>query len=318
MPIVMPLAFSTNLQKIISAKSYDNGRNDDRLLCEDLKCRTEVIHVNEYERQYGDKKIDVEAFFRLKSKNFKHHDECKYNINNQVKIIARSSNSDILASINEGKYLFRINLVYSELEVQWSTGNTKPNLNTVLGKNVKTVKYTPDGKLTPYIATMIKVIELRTTLEKNEELRQIIKLEIKDRINKQVKEINWNNFYYTVDNYNNLYNYLSLNTCHHIICIEGRIRAFNEPSNKFPFYIIRLTSPSVKRIGSNNIKVPSLQLLLKDKKIYNTIKEKNTPNSLMAVFGIFEACGNKINKLKQIEYLNIQGKIIKISQIILF
>lgn len=317
MPIIMPRAFSTKLQKIVSAKEYVNDISDS-LLCEDPKCRTEVTHVNEYERQYADKKITVEAFFRLKSKNFKHIEECKYNINNQVKVIARNSNSAIIESIKDGHYKFRISLVYSELSMHGSKNISTSDFENPTRINEITVKYVHDGELNPYISTMKKVIELRTKLDGNDELKNIIRLEIKDHLSKKTKEINWDDFYFSVSNYEKLYYYIASNKFHHVTCIEGIIKEFHEPSDKFSDYYIRLSSPSIKRIGVNNIKVPSLQLLIDNDKIYKYIKDNNTSNSRIAVFGIFSTPGNRISEIKHIEYLNIKCYIEKLKQIIFF
>ena len=91
MSIKMPQAFSVVQQKIISATEYNNDTKEN-MLCVNELCRTNVVHIRKYERAYGDKIIKVNAYFRLKSKNYKHKKECAYNINNQVNVIARSSN----------------------------------------------------------------------------------------------------------------------------------------------------------------------------------------------------------------------------------
>lgn len=317
MPIIMPLAFSTNQKKIISAKEYNQDRKD-KMLCEDSTCRIDVAYVRRYERQYGDKKINVEAFFRLKSKNFKHNEECKYNINTQIKIIASKSNSSIIKSIEEGYYKFRISLVYSEFIICGSKGAPTLNPKNPIGKNLKGVKYVHSGEISPYISTMKKVIELRTKLVGNDELKKHIILEIKNHDSNKTEEINWDKFYFTVSNYKNMYNYIASHRCNHITCIEGVIKEFHEPSAKFPFHSIRLNSPSIKRKDLNNIEVPTLQLVLENKEIYKFIKENSTTNSRIATFAIFVTPGNKFNELKKVEYLNIRGNISTRSQIIIF
>ncbi|MGK0469403.1 hypothetical protein, partial [Clostridium sp.] len=304
MPIIMPLAFSTNLQRIISAKEY-NPDMKDKVLCEDVNCRIDVAHVRKYERQYGNHKINVEAFFRLKSKYFKHTNECKYNVNNQIKVIARFSNSAIIETIEEGHFKFRINLVYDEFKILVGEEPPLPISLHPVKKNQKSIKYIHDGEIIPYISTMKKIMELRTKLAGNDELSNLIRLEIKDHASNQTKEIFWDDFYYTLYNYKKLYGYVSSNTCQHIICIEGKIRTFNEPSNKFPYYNIKLESPAVKRIGSTIVKVPSLQLLLDNQKIFEFIKENSPYYSRIAAFAIFKTPKKRTSELKQIEYLNI-------------
>ena len=118
---------------------------------------------------------------------------------------------------------------------------------------------------------MKKIIELRTKLNGNNELKDLIRLEIKSPLNKQIEEINWDNFYFTIDRYKSLYKYIASNRCDHITCIEGTIKEFHEPTDNFPYYNIKIKSHSIKRIGSINIEVPSLQLQLDNELIYKFI-----------------------------------------------
>jgi len=301
MPIIMHLAFSTKLEKLISAKEYIQHMG--MMQCEDSKCRITVTHVNEYERQYGDEKINVNSYFRLKSKYFKHKGLCKYNINNQVKVMARTSDS----LIDEGNNKYRINLICSDSETNGSNVTPIFTIQNYLGKIQRSMSYVNSGELPPYISTMKKIIELRTTLDGNVELKRLIKFEIYDDVTNKKKEIIWDKFYFTADDYEKMFNYIVSKKCHHVTCIEGIIKKFNEPTEKFPYYNIRL----IKGLKSSNTKVPILQLVLANEEIYNYIKKNNTSNSRIAAFAIFSASTNS-------EYLNIKGYINTLSQIIIF
>ncbi|WP_255290513.1 hypothetical protein [Bacillus cereus] len=97
--------------------------------------------------------------------------------------------------------------------------NSTNNDGTVAPK--KDRKYVSKGKLSSYLATMKKILELRKAVEDDDsnELESIIEIQMYE------KKIKWSNFYYDQEKYLDAYNYLqTLNAKRHPICIEGVVR----------------------------------------------------------------------------------------------
>ncbi|WP_432693999.1 hypothetical protein ACRBU7_14455 [Priestia aryabhattai] len=211
MAISMEKAFSKIVNREVTAEEVDR----DLKLKKGLECNycgIPVYHRTEHPR----KEARVSALFYRK---VEHDYSCKYNTVGQVSIIARQSSDKILQNINQKKFTFRLTMIYEQLNMVKAGEYSKKDNASIINRQ-KNRSYQDRGKLTPYLATMKKIIELRNILEKNTELHSIIKIEMYN------KKIAWNNFYYESNYYTKAFDYLKKLEWkeNHPICIEGIVR----------------------------------------------------------------------------------------------
>ncbi len=108
-----------------------------------LKCATcgaEVTWV-EIHKEYFNIKTH---FFRLLP-NKKHKINCKYNTVGQVLQIAKDSDQDLITSLNDKKFEFRLNIIFESLNYFSKIEYETPN-DSLTNEPKKTKKYIP-GKI---------------------------------------------------------------------------------------------------------------------------------------------------------------------------
>lgn len=276
---------------------------------DDLECITECCRVpislcNEYYRQKNDNTTLVKAHFKLmgiKGGKNTHHINCKYNTKGQLEIIARDSDG-VLTSLEEGKNTFRLNLITSSLR---NTGISKGKSEGFLseGQSSKTTKkYINEGKITPYLSTVHRIMKLRSEIENNKELNNIVKLNFKG------KNIPWSKFYFEKQDYRRCYDYLTKGEVTHPICIEGTIKdTLQEPTDRFKFYTMRLSSPYIEESDKDGTKrIPSVSIKLNNLKDVNFIKSELEKGKRNIVFysDIKTHQGSYNNSVVEMLYIN--------------
>lgn len=211
MAVAMKKAFSKIINWEVSAEEVDK----DLKLKNGLECNScgiPVYHRTTHQRN----EVSIPAHFYRKGE---HEDSCKYNTVGQISIIARESNDKILENIDQKNFTFRLTMVHEQLNKVKAGEQSKEDNNSTKNSK-KNRNYQARGNLSPYLATIKKIIQLRNVLEANIELYSIIKIEMYG------KKIPWNNFYYDSNNYTKAFDYLKKQGWkgNHPICIEGIIR----------------------------------------------------------------------------------------------
>lgn len=219
MAVKMKDAYSTIKTENVTATYVEkHSQLKEGLQCH--KCRKDVSHKNGHFRA----ETWIPTHFTRKP-GVDHEEWCKYNTVGQITVLAKKSDDNILESIKNNKFTFRLTMIHEPLKDlgKQSTTFTNNSENTNPRKNKN---YASKGKLSSYLATMKKILELRKAVEDDDsnELESVIEIQMYG------KKIKWSNFYYNQAKYLDAYNYLnSLKFKRHPICIEGIV------NNVIPF-----------------------------------------------------------------------------------
>lgn len=312
----MKRAFNTRINDYVTIEEASKDISlQSPLICESEGCNAAVSFVTSHKRQYGDKTRIIKAYFKLKNSDNNHDpDKCKFNTHGQLKLIARDSD-DILESINNDKYIFRLNLLTNAMRSKNTSISSDSGNEPVPNQNEK--KYVNSGKTTSYLSTMKRILRLHTEIENDRELKDLVTLKLGD------KEIKWTNFYYETERFRQCFNYVERNGVSHPICLQGRIKSLSDPKDKFPYYTINLAIPWVNKEDDDKVRrIPSVSLVIYNQELVTKIKEKmENGQDEIAVYShlkinksdIFE----KDNQPKQ-QFLNIIGSINHEQQVHIF
>ncbi|SEF46942.1 hypothetical protein SAMN04487919_101283 [Bacillus sp. ok061] len=211
MAVKMKTAYSKMKNQDVTAKYVEeHPQLKEGLECH--KCRKDVSHKNGHFRA----EAWIPTHFTRKP-GVNHEEWCKYNTIGQVTVLAKKSDDNILESVKKNKFTFRLTMIHEPLKDlgKQSTPSTNKSGNTNPPKNKS---YVSKGKLSSYLATMQKILELRKAVEDDDsnELESSIEIQMYG------KKIKWPNFYYNQEKYLDAYNYLkSPEFKRHPICIEG-------------------------------------------------------------------------------------------------
>jgi hypothetical protein len=125
------------------------------------------------------------------------------------------------------------------------------------------------------IYLLLKIIELRSNLEYNSELENLLKLKVKYIRSGQIYDISLDKYYYTVNDYISLYRYIKSFKFSHIMCIDGAIKRFFSTNKCIRSGMLQLYAPYVKHIHTETIPYLSYTFRFRMKrpqKIYAWIK----------------------------------------------
>ncbi|WP_027633444.1 hypothetical protein [Clostridium hydrogeniformans] len=288
---------------------------------EDLKCvycGVKLTYVNGYYKEINDKKCYVKPYFRLKSKE-NDHQNCKYDTVGQLKVVAKESSDDVLSDIEEGKFELRLHLISDSIDRLQNSSSDNKDDSTSNG-NYKEKEFIKSGeKLESYFSTMKRLLQLRSVLESNSDMSSKVILKFRDRKG-NVSNISWNNFYYDIDSFINLYGYIERKRPYHPIAIFGIVKKIIEPNEKYKFYTIELESPRAKKVGSE-YQIPSIQIKVENRRLDSLVEHLVGKEILL--YSKFWISGKrkwekKLEDNKKVEYyfLNIKGNLLHRNQII--
>jgi hypothetical protein len=186
-------------------------------------------------------------------------------------LIVRESDSEVLESLQNQKYEFRLHILqHSKKELAEVSPETEHKSKTPAPQKT----YLTMGGLSSYLRTMNQIMELRSQIEGHEELGELVELDFRGT------KIKWKNFYYENESeYEAAFKYLErLGYSAHPVCFQGQIRKVELPSEKFPHHSIRLKSPraqkdtqGIKNIISVKFVIPNLELVMKLKEGGNIV-----------------------------------------------
>lgn len=201
-------------------------------------CDAQVNFVNGYPRELGEKIIYVKSFFRLKS-GFKHNIACEYNIEGQIKVIARESEGNILAPTESGRFELRLlaaKKAIKELQELVRSKNKSDSKSTNTAKEKKYIK--SKKRLGSYINSALRVLKVRGLCEDNSEIENLLELVFDG------SRLPWRNFYYEEDDYFKCHSYLKKSTVTVPVAIKGIIKSIEVVNGKNKsFTVINLIGP---------------------------------------------------------------------------
>ena len=273
-------------------------------------CKAPISYVGPFKRIYGDNKVSiVRDYFKL-ANTYTHGENCKYNTEGRVKIMARDSD-DILKSIDNGKYNFRMNLIATslrKLRKEQIDNGSKNTLSDDVNKP-KNKEYESNGKLNSYLSTMNKILVLRSEIEENKELSTLIQLKF------GAENISWNKFYYSTEEHIKCFKYINGNNIKHPVCIEGKIKLIKEPKENFKYHSVVLTKPYIDKADADGFKrIPSVEVAVYNQSVVDYIKAEVEKGNDHIVFYSFITVNEKIYG-ENSKYLNIKGSIFHKKQV---
>lgn len=295
--------YQGNKVKLNEYKSHMHGK----LIC--IHCGVPITYTKEHVRKIGNIDTQVKAYFRLKNvKDNSHKDTCDFITENQVKqIYAGCSNDKEIMTFQDNRYIVRLHIIVDDLPLSLP-GNDK-NVETVKYKR-STLQYIKSGDKPAYISTIQRIIKLRNLVEEEKDIRNELYLSFYDAKEKQYKQIKWKYFYIEDNNesYFNAYKYIQ-KKIFHPICFCGKVKSIEKPSDKFPWFKIKMYSKKI--IDKQYV---SLEILFKNESIFNEY-QKIKGKDIIAYCGEHYVSKPVKSKLNDSEYFNIYTKIYGLNQI---
>lgn len=243
----------------VDVLTYEKRSDEANIWCETTGCKAKLSFVSRHNRRCTSKTIEIPPCFRLKPHEI-HAEHCKYNIGGALRIIAKSSESEVFNAISEKRFEFRLHILIralrelSDIEVGkvsegWGAGNESNKA------------FKNKGKLSNYLRTLKQIIEIRTLCENDDELKSLIILKFKG------DKVPWSRFFFDDSNIDKFIKYYGKDKYTIPLAISGNIYKIAEPSDNFPFHVVELHSPFVKPNEKGVIKRNIVQVVLKNPKL---------------------------------------------------
>lgn len=302
MGLKMPKAYSKRLKRDVMIEEATKNKIKDELYCSNEKCRIPLTFVDISIR----KNRPVSAYFRRKGK-VEHIEKCGYNTLGQINIAARDSDG-ALTSIDDKKYSLRLNLISTAIKNNDSSKKKESTDMDVDNKKQPTKNYISLGKISAYLSTMQKIMQIKSKIEDESELRNLIEIQSNGG------NIRWSDFYFEYDDYEKCFSKLMKNKINYPLCIEGEVKSFEKINADFPYSIkLKLKFLGENEDGKN--KFASVSIRLSNENIYENLKKEFEGGKKHVAF-----CSNVWARrvITTSEFLNITGKVYNMKQIYMY
>ncbi|PFJ40193.1 hypothetical protein COJ00_27065 [Priestia megaterium] len=284
----MKKAFSEILKtEVLAEEVSENESLKNGLRCRD--CGIPVSHRREHKRNES----LISAHFVRRQE---HNESCQYHAEGQMKVLARLSDDDVLSSLDKKNFIFRLTMIHDELDGKKEKEKDKAPQGTKVSPTNK--EYEGKGRLSSYLGTMKKIIELRNILaDDKRDLTSIVE------INFRGKKIKWDNFYYEPERYLEAYKYVKnqKREDRHPICIEGIVQTI-QPMSAIDNYAINLRWGKQSTNSKGVLQIPSPSIIYVTKKQLSELGVK--PGQRIAVCTLFSYA---LSASKVREFLNVKG-----------
>lgn len=237
---------------------YDTNKVYGNLKC--YYCNADVCFVNSHKRNFGERIIIVQKYFRLKGGQ-----GCKYTVDGAILSIYAACADDELMSKQENKFVVRLMIVS-----QGATKKENKDLSDESGHGKRTHNYVPSGKKTAYLSTMNQIMKLRALVESNSDLENKINLQYYDWKGNPYL-VPWKNFYFDSENendYSRLLRYLKNKKVYHSICVAGYIKSISEyQTGRFCIKLETVSDDANTRVA--------IEIYFENNYIYEKFRDKN-------------------------------------------
>lgn len=236
-----------------------------KIYCSSVGCNTELSFVRRHNRKYQSKTIEIAPCFRLK-KHHLHVVGCKYNIEGQLDLIAKLSESEIFEALGKSNYEFRLHVLLKALRVL--DEDRIHELVKKWGASFNQNKsYANKGSLTNYLRTLGQILELKNYCEEDEQLGNLVVL------NYHGKRVKWLDFYYDEKNLSLLVETHGVGSVEIPLAISGHIYSVKKLEVVKDCHVVELYSPEIKRDALGRKWKSTAQIYLNGSKLYGLIKE---------------------------------------------
>lgn len=212
------------------AETYTKGQGKDPLKCE--KCPALIHHKVAHPRERDSESTIIPAHFALNPLE-RHASNCKYAVDQEIKIIARESEK-LIETISNGKYRLRLVMfrdAFNAHQPAISGRGTKTSTN----QKSTTYERASGEKLAGYINTAKRILELRAICDNDNEIAEHLELLFEDNT-----IIPWSQFYFETEQHLNAFYAVLHNTVQHPFAMHGTVKSKQSYKNKF---IINLEKP---------------------------------------------------------------------------
>lgn len=276
----------------VSALVYEKTEPKEKVSCCSPGCTALLSFVKRHQRKYAGKKpIEILPCFRLKPLEV-HGEQCKYNLNGRLKLIAKKSESEIFTALKQSRFVFRLHVLIKAL---WTASDEDfiAQAKTWGSKNDSNKAYSNQGRLTNYLKTLRQIIELRDYCENNDQMAKLVELDYNGEL------IKWHDFYYDSGNLVELVSRHGIGEIQIPLAIAGHVYKISKQTKG---YAVELHSPHVSPNSNNILTKPTPKIFLKNPNLLKLIdpdkeyvffgkwtvstkqKEPNPKNSLVTVY----------------------------------
>lgn len=300
MGLRMSKAYSNRLKRDVTIDEAIKKTIKDELFCSNEKCRIPLTFVEPFTR----KSSIVNGYFRRKG-TVEHSDECNYNTFGQINIAARDSEG-ALTSIDNKKYSLRLNLISTAIKNSASLKVQKESNSIIENKKTPSKDYISSGKISSYLSTMKKIMQIKSKIEDEKELRNLLEIQLGN------KTIKWTEFYFEFNEYEKCFEKINTNKINYPICIEGEIKKFEKATENFPLHSIKLKLRLLEQVQKDIKRYVAVSILLDDDLLFENLKKEYENGKKYVSF-----CSNmKTKSVKsKNEFFNIMGRVYNKKQI---
>ncbi|NNB49526.1 hypothetical protein [Pseudomonas fragi] len=236
-----------------------------KIFCCSMVCDAELSFVRRHNRKYQSKTIEIAPCFRLK-KHHLHAVGCKYNIEGQLDLIAKSSESEVFEALGKSNYEFRLHVLLKALRVL--DEDRIHELAKKWGASFNQNKnYANKGALTNYLRTLGQILELRNYCEEDDQLGSLVVL------NYHGKRIKWLDFYYDEKNLSSLIETHGVGSVDIPLAVSGHIYSVKKLEVVKDCHVVELYSPEIKRDALGRVWKSTAQIYLNGYKLHGLIRE---------------------------------------------
>lgn len=181
-------------------------------------CDASVGFVNAFTRQVGEDIVAVEPFFRL-DRGHKHTATCRYNVHGQITVIAKESESDIVAALQGNRYELRLLAVKRAVEqLRELAKNKKDQDSETATGTTKKIYLKAEKQLGAYINSAQRVLKVRAACEEYSEIEDVLQL-VFDGM-----RLPWSDFYFEDKDYFRCFSQVTQAAVQVPIAINGTVK----------------------------------------------------------------------------------------------
>lgn len=236
-----------------------------KIYCSSVACNAELSFVRRHNRKYQSKTIEIAPCFRLKKYHL-HVVGCKYNIEGQLDLIAKSSESEIFEALGKSSYEFRLHVLLKALRVL-DEGRINELAKKWGASFSQNKKYANKGVLTNYLRTLGQILELRNYCEENDQLGELVVL------NYHGRKIRWLDFYYDERNLSSLVETHGVGSVEIPLAVSGHIYSVKKLQVVKDCHVVELYSPEIVRDALGRAWKSTAQIYLNGSKLKGVINE---------------------------------------------
>lgn len=252
-------------------------------------CEAGVDFVNSFFRSIGDDRVAVGPYFRL-SRGKVHGAGCPHSVRDQISIIARKSDPEVLAPVDGDRFELRLLAVQQALSQLQDLAQKKQGKSpTSAGTPTEKQYVQAQKRLGGYINSAARVLKVRAACEAHAEIEDLLHL-VFDGV-----RVRWQDFFFEVDDYFRCFAQVSQATAQVPIAVHGTIKSIRTVDGKQGLRkVINLMTPYRQTDRADALDAACFSVWSTEPQAFQSYQ----PNQEVVVFGHWEVSGIKENPYK--------------------